>query len=70
MELMRRWLQETIQRDRVGEGSVGTSQSEEVTNAIMLANEWAEAELWVERAIQELMDNYQLSETKPESVKY
>ena len=54
----------------VGEGSVSTSQSEEVANTVALANEWAEAELWVEHAIQESMDNYQLSETEPESIKY
>ena len=69
-EPMRRWLQETIPRDGVGEESAGMSRSEEVANTCALANEWAEAESWAEHAIQESMDNYQPLETEPESDKY
>jgi len=43
-EPMRRWLQETVQRDGVGEELVDTLWSAEVTNAITLANEWAKVE--------------------------
>ena len=42
----------------------------EVANACVLANEWAEAELWAERALQESMDNYQPSVTEPKSDNY
>ena len=46
------------------------SRSEEVTNACALANEWAEEESWAECAIQDAMDNYQLSVTENKSDNY
>lgn len=68
---MRMWLQEAVLTDEVGEEeSAGILQSEEVTNACALANEWAEEELLVEHAIQEAMDNYQLLESEPKSSNY
>lgn len=70
MELMRMWLQKATLTSWASKESASMSRLEEVTNTCMLVNEWVNKELMVEHAIQEVIDNYQPSETNPESKNY